>query len=415
MRYRLLVLPLFLLLAACGEQDDDPEADDPVTITPGFALAEPASPAQAAIEPAVAYDGTRIHLVYAQSNGASHNLMYCQRVGGGSFSSPAPVYPASAGDSRRPSVWLDGQGTLHIVWVEGMAPNRDIWYATRSNTGVISAASNLSNTAAQDENNPRVHVDASGRVHAVWEGSTLPPNPTSAIFYRRTVGSVFASSMVLPFSANGISGEMADVAVDESQLVYVVWSESVGPNRMIRLMRSDDNGASFNNIANGMGGIAVGGTSDKTEPRIVCGKQGHVILAFVAQDTAGERGLFATYTETGGTFATPGQLYFSSTGGVRNPSLAAFTLTSGTRVVALAFNDGPGGGGNILVKSSRNGGATWPGDPLDLSQGNSQPATNQWPSVALDDNEVVLSWVAQPQGGGIARTFTSVNGYTLPD
>lgn len=398
-----------LTLAGCGKEEEDKDPPKPVEITPGVALAEPAAPANAAIEPAVAYDGTRVHLVYCQNDGtANHNVVYTQRVGGGAFAAPAPLFPGSTNDSRRPHCALDAAGTLHVVWIEGTAPNRDVFYATRTSTGVISTASNLSNTVSGDENNPRVHADVTGRIHVVWEGTS---GLTSAIFYRRTVGSVFAAAQPLPFSTNGVSGEMPDVGADTDQHVYVVWAESVGTNRIIRMMRSDDNGASFANVG---AGIAVGGTSDKTEPRIACGDLGDVILTFVAQNTAGDRALFVTYTRSGGTFAGPGQLFSSTTGGVRSPGIARFKQSDGVRVVMIAFNDGAAGGGNILCVASRDGGESWPGSPVDLGAGNSQPTTNRTPAVAMDNNEMVVTWSGQPQGNGMVRTFTSNNTYGLP-
>ncbi|MBK9973168.1 MAG: hypothetical protein IPP14_00060 [Planctomycetes bacterium] len=401
-----------LVLAGCGAGNDQNDPPKPINITPGVAQAEPIAPTNAAIEPTIAYDGTRTHLVYCQNGGAAnHDLMYCQRVGGGTFSAPAALFAASTNDSRRPHCALDSAGNLHVVWVEGTAPNRDIMYCTRSTAGVISSASNLSNTVGQDENNPRIHIDVAGRLHIVWEGSTPPPSPTSAAFYCRTVGSVFASPVAMPFGMSGISGEMPDVGTDADQHVYVVWSESVGPNRIIRMMRSDDNGANFNNIG---GGTAVGGTADKTEPRIVCGLLGEVVLTFVAQNTAGDRALFGCNTQTGGTFTDPVVLFNSTTGGVRSPSISRFRQSDGVRVIAVAFNDGAAGGGNILVKTSRDGGFSWPGDPVDLSIGNSEPSTNRTPATALDDNELILAWAGQPMGGGVVRSFTSANTYGIP-
>lgn len=398
-----------LIATACGKEDKEEKPAKPVEIAPGVALAEPLAPTNAAIEPAVAYDGTRVHLVYCQNDGtANHNVVYTQRVGGGSFAAPAPLFSGSTNDSRRPHCALDSAGTLHVVWVEGTAPNRDIFYCTRTSTGVISTPSNLSNTVSGDENNPRIHVDVAGRVHVVWEGTS---GLTSAIFHRRTVGSVFAAAQPLPFSTNGVSGEMPDVGADVDQHVYVVWSESLGTNRVIRMMRSDDNGANFFNVGQG---IAVGGTSDKTEPRIACGDLGEVILTFVAQNSGGERALFVTYTQTGGTFAGPGQLFFSNTGGVRSPSIARFKQSDGVRVVMIAFNDGVAGGGNILCVASRDGGKSWPGSPVDLGASNSQPSTNRTPSVAMDNNEVVVAWAGQPLGGGVVRTYTSNSTYGLP-
>ncbi|MCC6464750.1 MAG: exo-alpha-sialidase, partial [Planctomycetes bacterium] len=342
---------------------------------------------------------------------SDHNIMYVQRVGGGSFSAPASVYAGSTNDSRRPDVALDSAGTLHMVWVEGTAPNRDIYYATRTSAGVISAASNLSSTPAQDENNPRIHVDSTGRVHVCWEGATATPPATTAIFYRRTSGSVFAAVQTLPFATGGVAAESPDVATDAGDLVYVVWAESNGTRRNIRMMRSDDNGANFGNVASG---YVAGGSTDMSEPRVACGALGDVYAVFSAQDSGGDRGVYFAYTRTGGTFVAPVAMYTSATGGARSPYVALHSRSGGGDTVIVAFNDGAAGGGSILVRASHDSGANWPGDPVNLSQGNCQPATNRLPVLAMDDNEVAAGWDGQPTGGGVVRTFSSISGYTLP-
>ncbi|MHC4841963.1 MAG: hypothetical protein ACYTDT_13580, partial [Planctomycetota bacterium] len=130
-KWVLLCAPLLLL--ACEKQDEDEETIDPVVVTTGTALSEPTTPTNNAIEPANAYDGSRVHLVYSQNDGAGvHALKYTQRLGGGSFLAPADLYPGSTSDSRDADVTLDSSLTLHVVWTEGAAPSRDIYYVTRT-------------------------------------------------------------------------------------------------------------------------------------------------------------------------------------------------------------------------------------------------------------------------------------------
>lgn len=409
-RWLLFVL-LALLISACPAEDEDDEEVKPIKITQGVAIPQPATPTNQAIEPAIAYDGTRTHMVYCQYDGTTrHDLMYTQRVGAGSFTTATAVFPASTAESRNPHIFLDGTGTLHIVWVEGISPNREIYYATRTAGGSLTTPTNMTNTS-EDENNPRVHVDSASRIHVVWEGSTTPPNPTTAIFYRRTSGSVFLSAVILPKAMGNMPAEMPDLCTDQGDRIYVVWAESDGTSRNIRMVRSDDNGANFGGVGSG---LAASGSVDMTQPRVEGGLDGEVFLAFVGQALNGDRALFATFTRTGGTFAAPGQLITSQTGGIRDPEIAVHRRPDDNFTVMLVCNDGGMTGGNILVKSSSDNASSWPGDPVNISQGNSQPSTNQRPVLDLDDNELIVTWFAQPQGGGTVTTWTAVNDYELP-
>ncbi|MCB9894759.1 MAG: hypothetical protein H6839_09935 [Planctomycetes bacterium] len=399
-----------LCLAACGQPEEDTEPVKPIKVTVGVALEEPMIPTDPAVDPAVAYDGTRVHMVYSQSNGTQYNLMYTQRLGGGSFTAPSPVFPGSTGNSRNAHVFMDSAGTLHIVWEEGTTPNREIYYATRTSGGVLSTPVDMTNTS-EDEADPRVHVDSTGRIHIIWTGSTVPPNPTTAIYYRRTQGSIFLSATILPKGTGNQPAEMGDICTDAGDRIYVVWAESDGASRNIRMVRSDDNGQNFGGVGSG---FAASGSVDMTQPRVQGGTDGEVFLTFVGQAQNGDRALFVTYTRTGGTFASPGQLVSSQTLGIRDPEIAAFDRGSNDYNVFVVCNDGSTAGGAILLFSSHDNGENWSEDPVDMSQGNSQPVTNVSPAVALDDNEVIVSWAAQPQGGGIVRTWTSTSDYSLP-
>jgi hypothetical protein len=410
-RWLIPALCALLLTSACKQEEDENTTVDPVNITPGIAIAEPAASSDDAVDPAVAYDGTHVHLVYSQWDGVSqYNLMYTQRIGAGSYTAPASIFPSSAGDSRNADVFLESNGTLHIVWEEGTSPNREIYYVTRTAGGTITTPQPLTATS-EDEANPRVHVDSTGRVHVVWEGSTMPPNPTTSIFYRRTQGSVFLSAVVLPKGSGNQPAEMPDICTDQGDRIYVLWAESNGTSRDIRMVRSDDNGQNFGGVGSG---FAATGSVDMTQPRVQGGLDGEVFLVFVGQATNGDRALFATYTRTGGTFVSPGQLVTSSTGGIRDPELAVFRRPDDNFTVMALCNDGGITGGNVLAFASHDNAENWPGDPVNLSQGNSQPSTSVTPVLALDDNELIACWAGQPAGGGTVTTWTSANDYSLP-
>lgn len=404
-----LLLCAPLLLVACNDEDDDDEPLEPVTVTTGTALAEPTTPTNNAIEPANAYDGSRVHLVYCQDDGTgTYVLKYTQRLGGGVYLAPADVFPTSTVDSRKPHITLDDNLTLHMVWTEGTVTSRDVYYATRSPAGTISAATNLTSAVTEDVVNPRVAVDSTGRVFVCWQAI----GTTSVIQYTRTLSSSWTTPVILPASPTGVSGETPDICVDGGDLVYVFWSEDDGSSRNIRMMRSDDGGFNFG-IVSGRE-LVVSGSVDMSEPRVASGAVGEVFLTFIGLDSSGGRAVFASKTSTGGQFTDPVVLQNDSAGGIRQPSIASAEQSDGTYVVMITYNDGGSGGGNILLRASSDSGLNYPGDPINLSQNDTLPAGNTAPAVAMDDNEVIVCWQGQPPAGGVQHTFTTNNSYQVP-
>lgn len=406
MRKYLLLLPLAALLSACGPEEEGNEPGGPaIEVTINTPTAEPLAPANAAIEPSLAFDSSRIHLVYAQTDGlGSHDIVYNSAIVGGPFGTPATILASPSADSRNPQCALDSTGTLHIVWEEGNAPNRDIHYATRTAGGTITPA-NLTSTAGSDESSPRIHIDASNRVHVVWESG-------GNVLYRRKTTS-FGTAIPLPHVTGGSTAQSPDVCSDVGERVYVVWSEQVATNRNLRILRSDDNGTNFGEVS--VDGLAQRGSVVMTEPRIKGGLDGEVFMAFIGQDTGGDRAAFFCRTGTGGqTFGSLKQLYTSSTGGIRQPSISVFRRPDDNYTVMVSFNDGTLVGGNVLAYASRDNGFHFLGGPHKLSETFCQANTCTLPAIVLDTDDLVATWQGQPAAGGVVRTFAQINKYTLP-
>jgi hypothetical protein len=191
----------------------------------------------------------------------------------------------------------------------------------------------------------------------------------------------------------------------------VVWSEYNGNVRNVRMVRSDDNGMTFGSVGNG---FAVSGNVDMTQPRLAAAREGEVFLTFIGTDSQGERGVLFTWTRTGGTFRLPNQLASSRTGGLRDPVVVARGEGDSAPLVMVLWQDGTATGGNVLAWASPNGGERFPGEPVDLSAGNTQPAGNRRPVAALGDGVLVCCWEGQPPGGGVQRVWSSNSPYVAP-
>src|SRR4051794_6938675 len=80
---------------------------------------------------------------------------------------PTNVSGTPTVSSTRPSMGVDVNGTLHLVWVEGTAPATKIMYSARRIGQNWSGAIPIGEQNRSDA--PRLVVDNQSRVHVVWQ------------------------------------------------------------------------------------------------------------------------------------------------------------------------------------------------------------------------------------------------------
>ncbi|MCC6573198.1 MAG: hypothetical protein IT462_05340 [Planctomycetes bacterium] len=396
-----------LALAACGPEDDEEEPGGPaIEITIATPVSLPLTPTNPAVDPAAAFDGAKLYVVYAQEDGTgSHDIVFAEQPVGGAFSSPVVVEATGGLDSRNPHCALDSTGTLHIVWEEATGTaNREIHYATRTSAGVI-VSQNLTATASEDEAGPRVYVDKSDRVHIVWESA-------GDIWYRRRTTS-FQAAVMLPHTATGTIGNSADVTGDSQDRIYVTWVESIGVNQNLRILRANP-GGSFAEVSTD--GLAQRGSVIMSQPRLAGGASGQVFLAFIAQDSSGDRALaFCATVDGGATFSVPSIIYGADAPNIRDPYIAVRSRAGDTNLtIMLAINDGSTAGGNIQLYASRDSGLNFSGGAHNISAIDTTAGQNSAPVIALDDDSLAAAWIGKPAAGGVLRIMTSVSSYALP-
>jgi len=78
----------------------------------------------------------------------------------------------SAGDSKRPAVAVDQDGSLHVVWEDQSSGNWDILYASRRPGERWSDPVNISNNPGGSFR-PAITVGANGSVHVAWHDDTF--------------------------------------------------------------------------------------------------------------------------------------------------------------------------------------------------------------------------------------------------
>jgi hypothetical protein len=189
-----------------------------------------------------------------------------------SFSGNIPVNDDinSIGDHFSPSVAVDTNGNVYVVWedLRESATAADIYFSkgTPGAGGTITFSPNQpvnDSGGTNDHGNPSIAVDAQGDVYVAWvdfDNSTLPLI-TSHIYFDRgsadAIGNISFKTDVKVSDEQRILPLFPSLAIDR-QNIYVAWEDFRNPSQDadIYIAKSENSGASFSpnvNVSNAAG------------------------------------------------------------------------------------------------------------------------------------------------------------------
>ncbi len=195
-------------------------------------------------DPSVAVDGDgNVHVVwYDDTNGewgTDQEIMYANYTGSGWSNATAisDLYGWNNGDSYDPSVAVDGNGNVHVVWHDATngewGTDLEIMYTnyTASGWSNATAISDLYGWNNGESYWPSVTVDGSGNVHVVWNDYTAGGwgggGSDPEIFYTNYTASGWSNATAISDLYGWNNGESyrPSVAADGSGNVHVVWED----------------------------------------------------------------------------------------------------------------------------------------------------------------------------------------------
>jgi uncharacterized repeat protein (TIGR01451 family) len=144
---------------------------------------------------------------------------------GQSLAFALPVNVSNSSDhSGQPQMAVDGSGTVHIVWNEYGATSSDLYHTWRGSDGTWSSPQNISNSpSSPGAGNWLLAVDGSGALHVVWvQWVQLDPD----IYYARRGSDGTWSSPVSLYNASDSFGSITQLVADRSGAVHMMWVES---------------------------------------------------------------------------------------------------------------------------------------------------------------------------------------------
>ena len=175
-----------------------------------------------------------IHVVWDDyRNGGSPDIYYANSSDGGLSFTPNVKVNDSVGTEKSqtyPSLAVDNNGNIHVAWLDFRSGEADIYYA-KSTDGGLSFSTNVKvndvGAGTARYHDPTIAVDSQGHIHVVW---VAKHGEIMGIFYAESAdgGVSFRPSVRVNDDIGGAGKFASQVTVDSNDLVHVIWSDKRG-------------------------------------------------------------------------------------------------------------------------------------------------------------------------------------------
>ena len=188
--------------------------------------------------PSIALDGNNLlHLVYKKGGIDAYDIVH--RTYNGIWSEEDTVYQDVATTVSRPVIAIDNENNLHCVWQRhgfSSTPNSEIWYKKYSSDSGWTELTNISDTYGASEY-PTLTIDNENNIYAFWKDSGENiSNDKMVLFRKYTNGNGWDSNYtnVSNTSGNGSYATMDPCAIADSENnIHLVWKDSQSGTREI--------------------------------------------------------------------------------------------------------------------------------------------------------------------------------------
>ncbi|MEM3042437.1 MAG: BNR-4 repeat-containing protein [Thermoplasmata archaeon] len=161
---------------------------------------------------------------------------------GSTFSTPVRVDDSTTGSQAYPRMVVDNSGKIHAVWQDTRSGNTRIYYANSKDNGTTwSASIQVNQTSTGQQSVPSIAVDSDGTIHVVWDDSRSGAH----VYYARSTdgGASFGAAKKLDSSTG--TARYPCICTSPSGRVTVAWEDTRNTKADIFLTTSTDGGASF--------------------------------------------------------------------------------------------------------------------------------------------------------------------------
>ena len=252
----------------------------------------------------------------------------------------------TSGDSYYPAIAVDSSGYLHVVWNDGTPGNAEIYYKRSTNGGASWSSNQRLTWTATGSYDADIAVDSSGGVHVVWQQYA---SGIEEIYYKRSTdgGTSWLPSQRLTWTS--AASELPAIAVDGVDRIHVVWDDYTPGYPDIYYRRSVTGGASWTATQR-----LTWTSGFSSFPAIACSPAGHLHVVLHDYMPGNFEIYYLAGSNGGTTWSSPRRLTWNS-GNSFAPAIAAHS----SGLLHVVWRDNTPGMDEIYYKNSPDGGATW--------------------------------------------------------
>lgn len=170
----------------------------------------------------------------------------------------------STGDSLWPGIY-SSDNYVYIVWVEESTDHSNIYFAKSSDNGMNWETPTEISSVTEKVDDPSITVDNNGNIHIVWEGIN---SDDSGIYYINSSdhGMTWSEEKILS-TLSGIS-EYPSIVTDKNDHLHLIWEDHTEEHGQIFYTQSLDSGDTWSE-----GEIISSDSADSGEPAITVNSQ----------------------------------------------------------------------------------------------------------------------------------------------
>jgi uncharacterized phage-like protein YoqJ len=327
--------------------------------------------------PSIAIDSQdNIYVVWEDETPGNFEIFLKKSTNGGTSWTQKRLTRTS-GDSWDPSIAIDSQDNIYVVWEDETPGNWEIFLKKSTNGGTSWTQKRLTWTSSCSWT-PSIAIDSQDNIYVVWDDCT---SGNYEIFLKKsTNGGTNWTQKRLTWNSG--DSEYSSIAIDSQDNIYVVWEDETPGNDEIFLKKSTNGGTSWTQKR------LTRTSDDSWTPSIAIDSQDNIYVVWEDYTPVNDE-IFLKKSTNGGTNWTQKRLTWTS-GGSWNSSIAIDSQDN----IYVVWQDETLGNDEIFLKKSTNGGTNWTQKRLTWTSGDS------WnPSIAIDSQDnIYVVWDDETPG-----------------
>ena len=251
-----------------------------------------------------------VNIVWGDTLQAARKVMFIRSTDQGeTFSEPVEV-GRSSGDAFEPEISVDQDDAINIAWEDTRSGVSAIMFSRSTDQGETFSEPKRVSTGEGRATEAHIASDGEGSIHIVWVDES---NGDAQAFYARSTDQGETFSTPLDVSRDPGAKVLKPVVTTFSSRVYIAYQDEKPGNKQVFLVRSENEGADFSNpvqVSRADNGVAGGRAHSAA---MAVDSKGKLHIAWIDSSVIGrdEGLLFYSNSTNGRTFA-PQQVVISA-------------------------------------------------------------------------------------------------------